>query len=55
MSEITQATHALLAAQSRMLDDWSEYPPGSADRLALWTDLHRSADVLREALEHQAA
>lgn len=40
---------ALLACQSRMLDQWSEVPVEERTA-ALWTPLHRAADHLREVL-----
>ena len=47
------AINALLAAQEQMLNHYSETPPGSIERLELWINLHRAADVLRDALDHR--
>lgn len=39
--------HALLAAQNRMLDNWSETVPDSDERRGLWQALHYAGDDLR--------
>lgn len=40
--------HVLLRACDRMLDDWAETEPGSADRRRMWRDVHRAADAVSE-------